>query len=230
MGDDAPVADDEATGVDREARRAVEAILMVAVDPVPANLLAQLLEVSTASIEEACASLADEFEAQRRGFALARVGGGYRFQSHPDQAPWVERFVVDGQSSRLTAAALETLAIVAYKQPVSRAQLSAIRGVDVETVVRTLQQRGYIDEVTRDPGPGNAIMYGTTREFLERMGLDDIGQLPPLGEFVPGPEVVEALERGLRSAPEVEETVAMVAAGSAEGTPADADGAAAPEG
>ena len=230
MGDDAPVADDEATGVDREARRAVEAILMVAVDPVPANLLAQLLEVSTASIEEACASLADEFEAQRRGFVLARVGGGYRFQSHPDQAPWVERFVVDGQSSRLTAAALETLAIVAYKQPVSRAQLSAIRGVDVETVVRTLQQRGYIDEVTRDPGPGNAILYGTTREFLERMGLDDIGQLPPLGEFVPGPEVVEALERGLRSDPEVEETVAMVADGSAEGTPADADGAAAPEG
>ena len=145
--------------------------------------------------------------------------------------------MVDGQSSRLTAAALETLAIVAYKQPVSRAQLSAIRGVDVETVVRTLQQRGYIDEVTRDPGPGNAILYGTTREFLERMGLDDIGQLSPLGEFVPGPEVVEALERGLRSDPEVEETVAMVADGSAEGALADAegaladaDGAAAPEG
>ena len=237
MSEDAPVADDEATGVDQEVRRAVEAILMVAVDPVPANLLAQLLEVSTASIEEVCANLADEFEGQRRGFTLVRVGGGYRFQSHPDQAPWVERFVVDGQSSRLTAAALETLAIVAYKQPVSRAQLSAIRGVDVETVVRTLQQRGYIGEVTRDSGPGNAILYGTTREFLERMGLDDIGQLSPLGEFVPGPEVVEALERGLRSDPEVEETVAMVADGSAEGALADAegaladaDGAAAPEG
>ena len=161
---------------------------------------------------------------------MERVAGGYRFQSHPDQAPWVERFVVDGQSSRLTAAALETLAIVAYKQPVSRAQLSAIRGVDVETVVRTLQQRGYIGEVTRDSGPGNAILYGTTREFLERMGLDDIGQLPPLGEFVPGPEVVEALERGLRSDPEVEEAVAMAADGSTEGSLADADGAAAPEG
>ena len=100
-----------------------------------------------------------------------------------------------------------------------------------------MQQRGYIGEVTRDPGPGNAILYGTTREFLERMGLDDIGQLSPLGEFVPGPEVVEALERGLRSDPEVEETVAMVADGSAEGALADAegaladaDGAAAPEG
>jgi len=93
-----------------------------------------------------------------------------------------------------------------------------------------LQQRGYIGEVTRDPGPGNAILYGTTREFLERMGLDDIGQLPPLGEFVPGPEVVEALERGLRSDPEVEEAVAMAADGSTEGSLADADGAAAPEG
>lgn len=184
-----------------EVRRAIEAILMVAIDPVPANLLAQLLEVSTAEVEELCATLAESYENDERGFVLMRVGGGYRFQSHPEQAPWVERFVVEGQSSRLTAAALETLAIVAYKQPVSRAQVSAIRGVDVEGVMRTLQQRGWIDEISRDPGPGNAILYGTTREFLERMGLDGLDDLPPLGEFVPGPEVVEALERGLRSDP-----------------------------
>ena len=186
-----------------EIRRAVEAILMVAIDPVPANLLAQLLEVSTRTVESECEALAAEFEAEGRGFVLSRVAGGYRFQSHPEQAPWVERFVLEGQSSRLTAAALETLAIVAYKQPVSRAQVSAIRGVDVDGVVRTLQQRGYIDEVSRDPGPGNAILFGTTKEFLERMGLDALNDLPPLGEFVPGPEVVEALERGLRSDPEV---------------------------
>ena len=155
-----------------EIRRAVEAILMVAIDPVPANLLAQLLEVSTRTVESECEALAAEFEAEGRGFVLSRVAGGYRFQSHPEQAPWVERFVLEGQSSRLTAAALETLAIVAYKQPVSRAQVSAIRGVDVDGVVRTLQQRGYIDEVSRDPGPGNAILFGTTQEFLERMGLD----------------------------------------------------------
>ena len=186
-----------------EIRRAVEAILMVAIDPVPANLLAQLLEVSTRTVESECEALAAEFEAEGRGFVLSRVAGGYRFQSHPEQAPWVERFVLEGQSSRLTAAALETLAIVAYKQPVSRAQVSAIRGVDVDGVVRTLQQRGYIDEVSRDPGPGNAILFGTTQEFLERMGLDALNDLPPLGEFVPGPEVVEALERGLRSDPEV---------------------------
>jgi segregation and condensation protein B len=185
-----------------EVRRAVEAILMVAIDPVPANLLAQLLEVSTRTVEEECEVLAAEFEAEGRGFVLSRVGGGYRFQSHPGQATWVERFVLEGQSSRLTAAALETLAIVAYKQPVSRAQVSAIRGVDVDGVMRTLQQRGYIGELSRDPGPGNAVLFGTTREFLERMGLDALDDLPPLGEFVPGPEVVEALERGLRSDPE----------------------------
>ena len=186
-----------------EIRRAVEAILMVAIDPVPANLLAQLLEVSTRTVESECEALAAEFEAEGRGFVLSQVAGGYRFQSHPEQAPWVERFVLEGQSSRLTAAALETLAIVAYKQPVSRAQVSAIRGVDVDGVVRTLQQRGYIDEVSRDPGPGNAILFGTTQEFLERMGLNALDDLPPLGEFVPGPEVVEALERGLRSDSEV---------------------------
>jgi len=186
-----------------EIQRAVEAILMVAIDPVPSNLLAQLLEVSTRTVESECEALADEFEAEGRGFVLSQVAGGYRFQSHPEQAPWVERFVLEGQSSRLTAAALETLAIVAYKQPVSRAQVSAIRGVDVDGVVRTLQQRGYIDEVSRDPGPGNAILFGTTQEFLERMGLNALDDLPPLGEFVPGPEVVEALERGLRSDSEV---------------------------
>ena len=184
-----------------EVRRAVEAILMVAMEPVAPNLLAQLLEVSTAVIEAQCEVLTKGYEADGRGFALIRVGGGYRFQSHPDQAPWVERFVLEGQTSRLTSGALETLAIVAYKQPISRMQVSAIRGVDAEGVMRTLQQRGWIDEISRDSGPGNAILYGTTRDFLERMGLDGVADLPPLGEFVPGPEVVEALERGLMTDP-----------------------------
>ena len=207
-----------------EVRRAIEAILMVATDPVPANLLAQLLEVSTRTVEAECQALAEEFEAEKRGFILSRVAGGYRFQSHADQAPWVERFVLEGQSSRLTAAALETMAIVAYKQPVSRAQVSAIRGVDVDGVMRTLQQRGYIDEISRDPGPGNAVLFGTTREFLERMGLDAVDDLPPLGEFVPGPEVVEALERGLRSDSEVETPQPLL-----DGGPADGSASAPPE-
>src|SRR5947208_7506581 len=171
---------------------------MVAEQPVEPHLLAQLLEVSPARVEELCAELAAAYEADERGFVLVRVAGGYRFQSHPDLAPYVERFVLEGQSARLSAAALETLAIVAYKQPVSRAQVSAIRGVNVDGVMRTLQQRGFIEEVARDPGPGLAVMYGTTRLFLERLGIDTIGDLPPLGSFVPGADVVEALEQGLR--------------------------------
>lgn len=181
-----------------QERAAIEAILMVAEEPVPAQLLAQLLEISQEEVEARCAALAEAYEAEGRGFQLARVAGGYRFQSHPDQAPYVERFVLEGQSARLSAAALETLAIVAYKQPISRAQIAAIRGVNVDGVVRTLQQRGYIDEVGRDPGPGQAVLYGTTPKFLEKLGLDSLDDLPPLAQFVPGAEVVEQLEAGLR--------------------------------
>ena len=186
------------TPADTERRRAVEAILMVAEEPIPPGLLAQLLETGVADVEALCAQLAAIYDAEDRGFVLVRVAGGYRYQSHPDMAPYVERFVLEGQSARLSAAALETLAIVAYKQPVSRAQASAIRGVNVDAVMRTLQQRGYIAEVGRDPGPGQAILYGTTQLFLEKLGLDDLGSLPSLGEFVPGGDVVEALEHGLR--------------------------------
>jgi segregation and condensation protein B len=185
-----------------EARRAIEAILMVADEPLEPHLLAQLLEVSPARVEELCAELVNAYEADERGFVLARVAGGYRFQSHPDLAPYVERFALEGQSARLSAAALETLAIVAYKQPVSRAQVAAIRGVNVDGVMRTLQVRGYVEEIGRDPGPGLAVLYGTSRLFLERLGLDTVDDLPPLGAFVPGPEVVEVLEQGLRTGDE----------------------------
>ena len=181
-----------------EAHRAIEAILMVAEEPIGAHLLAQILEVSPARVDELCAGLADAYAADDRGFVLLRVAGGYRFQSHPDLAQYVERFVLEGRSGRLSAAALETLAIVAYKQPVSRAQIAAIRGVNVDGVMRTLQQRGYVEEVARDPGPGQALLYGTTRLFLEKLGFDTLDQLPPLADFVPGPEVMDALEHGLR--------------------------------
>jgi hypothetical protein len=114
-------------------------------------------------------------------------------------APYVERFVLEGQTARLSAAALETLAIVAYKQPISRAQIAAIRGVSVDGVIRTLEQRGYITEIARDPGPGNPSLFGTTHVFLEKLGLDTIDDLPPIAAFVPGPDVVEQLEQGLRA-------------------------------
>jgi segregation and condensation protein B len=192
------VAAGGSAGARSEDLRAIEAVLMVAAEPVEPALLAELLETTPARVEELCAELAAAYEAEERGFVVARVAGGYRFQSAPDLAPYIERFVLGGQSARLSAAALETLAIVAYKQPVSRAQLAAIRGVNVDGVVRTLQQRGYVAEVARDPGPGQAVLYGTTTSFLEKLGLDSVDDLPPLGEFVPDASVVETLEQGLR--------------------------------
>ena len=180
-----------------DVSRAIEAILMVAQEPVDPHLLAQLLEVAPARVTEAVDELRAAYEADERGFVLVEVAGGFRFQSHPDLAPYVERFALEGQSARLSNAALETLAIIAYKQPISRAQVSAVRGVNADGVIRTLTQRGYVDEIARDPGPGQAVLLGTTRDFLERMGLDSLEELPGVADFVPGPEVVEALERGL---------------------------------
>ena len=185
----------------REIKRAIESIVLVAHDPVPPELLAQLLEQSTVLVERWCDELAADYERAGHGFVLARVAGGYRYQTADDLTPYVERFLLHDQRARLSAAALETLAIVAYKQPISRAQVSAIRGVDPDGVMRTLQGRGYIREVARDDGPGQAILYGTTDAFLEKLGLDSLDELPPIAEFIPGAEVVEALEEGLRIAP-----------------------------
>lgn len=179
-------------------KRAIEALVLVAEEPLTSHLLAQLLEVSTTVVDELCRELADGYDADGRGFQLVRVAGGWRYQTHPDLAPYVERLVLEGQSGKLSAAALETLAIVAYKQPLSRAQVASIRGVSVDGVMRTLQQRGYIDEIGKDPGPGQAILFGTTRQFLEKLGIDSLDELPPLREFVPAADVVEQLERGLR--------------------------------
>lgn len=202
-----------------EARKAIEAVLMVTDTPADPRLLAQLVEVAPEVVEDLCEQLAASYDAEDRGFELVRVAGGWRFQSRASMSPYVERFVLEGQSARLSAAALETLAIVAYKQPISRAQVAAIRGVNVDAVMRTLQQRGYIGELARDPGPGQAVLFGTTSTFLERLGLNSLDELPALGEFVPGPEIVEALEAGLRVSPldaDGETTTQVDAEGDAE--------------
>lgn len=189
----------EATGtIDAEMVRALEAVILVASEPVPADLLAQILEISSDAVHSLCSSLAAAYEDAGHGFQLVKIAGGYRFQSHPDTAAYVERFILDGQRARLSGAALETLAIVAYKQPISRAQIASIRGVDPDGVLRTLQGRGYIDQVGRDPGPGQAVLWGTTPAFLEKLGLNSINDLPAIAEFLPGADVVEALETGLR--------------------------------
>lgn len=204
--------------------KAIEAIVMVSDRPVETHLLAQLLEMPPARVEEICESLARSYQEEDRGFQLVRVAGGYRYQSHPDLAPYVERFVLEGQSSRLSAAALETLAIVAYKQPVSRAQVAAIRGVNADAVIRTLLTRGFIREVGHDPGPGQAALYGTTELLLEKLGLDRIEQLPPLAQFVPGPEIMDVLERSLRADPPGETGDESPDARDAESTDAEPPG------
>ena len=185
----------------RPEAAAIEAVVLVATDPVPSRLLAELLEVPVERIDELCDALSRNYEEQECGFELVRVAGGYRFQSHAAYSGYVERFVLDDAHGRLSPAALETLAIVAYKQPISRAQIAQIRGVNVDGVIRLLTQRGYVEMVGRDDGPGQAVLFGTSRLFLERLGIDTLEGLPPLEEFVPDVSTVELLEQALRPGP-----------------------------
>lgn len=185
---------------EEELARALEAVLLVAVEPVSSRLIAELVEESAERVEAACVRLAASYLEENRGFLLAQVAGGWRFQTHPDLAAYVERFANRDVSHRLSTAALETLAIVAYRQPVSRAQIAALRGVNADGVVRLLEQRGYVVAVGRAEGPGQPVLYGTTDLFLERLGLDRLDQLPPVEDFLPGTDVVGQLEDELRGA------------------------------
>lgn len=180
---------------DSELYSAVEAVLLVATEPVPADVLASVTAAPLAAVATVCDELAREYAHDERGFTLARVAGGYQLQTAADTAEFVERFIGGRRSARLSAAAMETLAVVAYKQPISRAHISAIRGVNADGVVRTLADQGYIDEVGRDPGPGNAALLGTTALFLERLGLDSLNDLPSLAELSPEADAADALDR-----------------------------------
>lgn len=181
---------------------AVEAVLLVADEPLSSDLLASVLGCTSREVESTCQRLAEEYRSQGRGFVLSRVAGGYRYQTARQQAPAVERYILTGHPTRLSAAALETLAIIAYRQPVSRNQVAAIRGVNPDAVLRTLRRHGYVEEAGRSPGPGKAVLYGTTSQFLEKLGLDSVKELPPLEDFVPRAAVVETLERELRLIPD----------------------------
>jgi segregation and condensation protein B len=183
-----------------ELGRTLEAILLVAVEPLAPQLLAELTEEPVERVDEALDALAASYERDRRGFVLARIAGGARLQTHHDLAPYVERFANREVSHRLSTAALETLAIVAYRQPVSRGQISALRGVNVDGVTRLLEQRGYIEVVGHAEGPGQPALFGTTDLFLERLGLGSLDDLPPVEDFLPGPDVAGDFERDLQSA------------------------------
>jgi len=163
----------------------LEAVLMVAEKPVGVAELATGLGAHALEVERVLAELAAQYRVDGRGFDLRHVGGGWRFYTAEDCAPWVERFVLAGQTAKLSQAALETLAVVAYQQPVSRGRISAVRGVSADGVIRTLTARGLVEEATTDPETG-AILYRTTDYFLERMGLRGLDELPPLAPLLPG--------------------------------------------
>ena len=165
-----------------ELERSIEAILMVVDEPVTELTLASVLTVTIDEVVNALETRSTSYEG--RGFELRAVAGGWRFYSHPDCAPAVEKFVLDGQQNRLTQAALETLAVIAYRQPVSRARVSAIRGVNVEAVMKTLITRGLVEEFGLEHETG-AILYKTTSYFLERLGVNSLDDLPALAPYLP---------------------------------------------
>lgn len=195
--EEAPAADELAFDVHAlpgGAAAAVEAVLMVTEEPVPVVRLASVLALPTEEVEAILAELAAEYRGERggrsRGFELRQVGDGWRIYSAGPLADVVGRFVLDGQSARLTQAALETLAVIAYRQPVTRGQVSGVRGVNVDSVVRTLATRGLVAEVGQDPATG-AVLYGTTGYFLERMGLGSLDELPPLAPYLPDMDLID---------------------------------------
>lgn len=176
------------------APAAVEAVLMVADEPVAAVRLASVLGLPTGEVEEILHGLAREYRGEDggrpRGFELRETGPGWRIYSAPAYADVVGRFVLDGQTARLTQAALETLAVIAYRQPVTRGRISAVRGVNVDGVVRTLVTRGLVAEAGTEESSG-AVLYVTTGYFLERMGLGSLDEMPPLAPYLPDVDQVE---------------------------------------
>jgi segregation and condensation protein B len=172
-------------------RAAIEAVLMVVDTPVTDSVLAQVLERPREEVAATLAGLAQSYRDEARGFELREVAGGWRFYSAAACAPYVERFVTEGQPARLTQAALETLAVVAYRQPVSRARVSAVRGVNVEGVMRTLLARGLVEEAGTE-GETGATLYRTTSYFLERLGLATLDELPDLAPLLPDVDTLDA--------------------------------------
>ena len=177
-------------GSDVALSAALEAVLLVVDEPVSEVTLAQVTERPTDEVLATLQALARDYAEAGRGFELRHVAGGWRFYTRAECAPYVERFVLEGQQARLTQAALETLAVVAYRQPVSRGRVAAVRGVNSDAVMRTLVNRGLVEESGTDPDSG-AVLYRTTPYFLERIGADRLEDLPPLAPMVPDPDSVE---------------------------------------
>ena len=163
----------------------LEAMLTVALEPISPEELADVVDAEASDVIEVLRQLRDEYVRDQRGFQVAELASGWVMQSSPEVAQWVTKFANRDVSHRLSSAALETLAIIAYRQPISRTQITALRGVNVDGVSRLLEQRGYIEERGRAAGPGQPILYGTTELFLDRLGLASLSELPPIEEFMP---------------------------------------------
>jgi segregation and condensation protein B len=163
-----------------EIRRGLESILFLADEPLSLTVLAQAVEAGRREVEVILRELASGYEERDSGISLVEVAGGWRLVTHPEAVSYVEQFILASRHARLTKASLETLAIVAYKQPVTRHQVSSIRGVDSDGVLRALSERGLVEEVGRDEGPGRPVLYGTASLFLERLGLRSLSDLPPI--------------------------------------------------
>jgi segregation and condensation protein B len=187
---------------ERSLRGAVEALLFVSDEPVSAARLAKVLDASPGAVESALAELAEEYREQERGFQLREVAGGWRLYTHPAHHDVIETYVLSWDTRRLSQAALEALAVIAYHQPVTRGGVNAVRGVNSEGVIASLVEKGLVREVGRDKTQGNAILYATTRTFLEKFGLKDISGLPPLTEFAPDAATVSAIKERLSSGDE----------------------------
>lgn len=194
-------ADDAGDRGSPDLSGALEALLLLADEPVEERRLAEVLEVPVGVVGDALLELAAFYTETGRGFELREVGGGWRYYTREDHAETVARFLTDGATAKLSSAALETLAVVAYQQPISRARVSAVRGVNVDGVVRTLLTRGLIVEAGHDPESG-AVLFGTTGSFLERMGLRSLEELPPLAPHLPEADELEAELAQLATRPE----------------------------
>ena len=175
----------------------LEAILFVAEEPVTTEELAQVVEEPTSAVKDGLESLASDL-AENRGIVLRNVGGGWRLYTAVEALPYLEKYATSDRARKLSSAAMETLSVVAYKQPVSRGQVTEIRGVDSDHALKTLERRELVREIGTAPGPGQAILYGTTELFLEKMGLSTISDLPALADHVPPAEIVETLEMPMR--------------------------------
>ncbi len=182
---------------DDELQRALEAVLTVALEPVSTKELAETTGEPEATVRASLERIAEDLQVTGRGFVVVELASGWRLQSSPAAAETVQRFAVREVSTRLSTAALETLAIVAYRQPVSRSQIAALRGVNVDGVVRLLEQRGYIEGVGHAEGPGLPVLYGTTELFLDRLGLVELSQLPRPEALLPDEEETDRLVEDL---------------------------------